>query len=451
MWHGETGIKRIMKIAVPVIINSSTFTIMTFVDRKFLLHYSVEAFSAAAPAGMLAFSAIAFFFGALTFVNNLVAQYFGAERYSSVGKALWAGIYLSVISYVLVLPLLLLAPWFFSHLGHDPAVVPLEINYFSILHAGSIFLLLTNALSSLFNGIGKTYIVMIVGVVATLLNIPLDYFMIFGFGNVAGMGIEGAAIATVLAQAFSFFAYLAISLLPKYRQTFHLLRWHFDRKEFYRLLKFGIPSGVQLILVHFGFTFFLLMAGRLGTDTQAATNAAWSMDNLLFMPIFGSHIGTAILAGQLIGAGKIDLIPKLMRNALILVMVYVFPMSMAFFFFPQWSLAPLLAGISGDAYDRVFNLARYYLVFVAFYAYFDALGMTVQGVLKAAGDTKMSMYIGFICSFGCMVIPCYFFAVVYQFPGSYLWGAATAYVFLNFILSYARYRHGGWKKLKVIE
>lgn len=451
MWSGETGIKRIMKIAVPVIINSSTFTVMTFVDRKFLLHHSVEAFSAAAPAGMLAFSAIAFFFGALTFVNNLVAQYFGAERFHSVGKALWAGMYGAVISYLLVLPLLLLAPWFFSVLGHDPVVADLEVSYFSILHAGSIFLLLTNVLSSLFNGVGKTYVVMIVGVFATLLNIPLDYVMIFGMGSFAGWGIEGAALATVLAQAFSVCCYAGLCLLPKYRDTFSLQRWHFDVREFKRLLRFGLPSGVQLVLVHFGFTFFLLMAGRLGTDTQAATNAAWSMDNLLFMPIFGSHIGTAILAGQLIGAGKLHLIPHLMRNALILVLIYVFPMSLGFFFFPEWSLAPLLAGISGDAYQRVFSLARHYLIFVAFYAYFDALGMTVQGVLKAAGDTKMSMYIGFICSFGCMVIPCYFFAVVFELSGSYLWGAATAYVFLNFFLSYARYRHGGWKNLKVIE
>lgn len=451
MWQGETGIKRIMKIAVPVIINSSTFTIMTFVDRKFLLHHSLEEFTAAAPAGMLGFSAVAFFFGILTFVNNLVAQYFGAERYSSVGRALWAGIYLALISYVIVLPLLALAPWFFHSIGHDPAIVPLEVTYFRIIHAGSIFLLLTSVLSSLFNGIGRTYIVMIVGVLATLLNVPLDYLMIFGMGSFKGMGIEGAALATVIAQAFSFFAYLAIALRKHYRVTFNLFKYKFDLKELRRLLRFGLPSGMQLILVHFGFTFFLLMAGRLGTDTQAATNAAWSMDNLLFMPIFGSYIGTSILAGQLLGAGKIEMIPSLMRNALILVLLYVFPMSMGFFFFPEWSLAPLLAGISGDDYNRVFALAKHYLVFVAFYAYFDAMGMTVQGVLKAAGDTKMSMYIGFICSFGCMIVPSYIFAVVYKFSGSYLWCAATAYVFMNFVLSYARYRHGGWKYHKVIE
>ncbi|MCK5883127.1 MAG: MATE family efflux transporter [Bacteriovoracaceae bacterium] len=450
MWSGEAGIKRIMQVAVPVVINSSSFTVMAFIDRKFLLLHSFDSFSASAPAGMLAFSFIAFFFGTVTFSNSLIAQYFGAGRPTQVGRVLWQGIYCALASYFLVLPAAFFAPEIFSFVGHSPGVQVEESIYFSIIHAGSIFLLLTTVLSSLFNGIGRTQVVMWVGLGATFLNIPLDYLLIFGGLGIPALGIKGAAIATVIAQAFGVILYLILLTRPKVVSIYGLRKMAFHSQEFLKLLKFGIPSGIQLIIIHFGFTFFLLMAGRLGEDVLAASNAAWSMDNLIFMPIFGCHIATSVLAGQLIGAKKWELLNQLTRNAFLVSMIYVFPASMIFLFAPEFGLAPLLSGASGDDYTRVMDLAKVYIRFVAFYAFFDATGMTIQGVLKGAGDTSFIMYTGLFCSIVFMVIPCYLIATVFHADGSYLWLCATLYVLFTGVISLARYLQGGWRNKSLV-
>ncbi len=450
MWNGEAGIKRIMKIAVPVIINSSSFTVMTFIDRKFLLLYSFDAFRASAPAGMLAFSFVSFFFGTATFVNSMVAQYYGAEKYSSVGKALWQGIYWSLLSYLIVLPAIFFATDIFGVVGHAPGVQANETIYFSIIHSGSIFLLLSTVLSSLFNGIGRTQVVMWVGILTTLLNIPLDYWFIFGGLGLPAMGIKGAAIATIMAQGFAAFSYIFLISRKAIREKYFLGSVAFVKKEFLRLLKYGIPSGIQLVVIHFGFTFFLLMAGRLGKDVLAATNAAWSMDNLMFMPIFGCHIGTSILAGQLIGAKRYDSINSLARNSFFVSMLYVAPVAFIFLTMPELGLAPLLSGASGDEYLRVMDLAKVYIKFVAFYAFFDATGMTIQGILKGAGDTRFIMYTALFCSLTFMVVPCYLIASVYKGSGAYLWLCATLYVFFTAVFSLGRFLRGGWRNKSLV-
>ena len=80
-------------MAFPLILSSSSFTIMMFVDRKFLVMYSENAFAAASPAGMLSFCCLSLFFGITSYVNTFVAQYVGASKNEMVGVSIWQGFY----------------------------------------------------------------------------------------------------------------------------------------------------------------------------------------------------------------------------------------------------------------------------------------------------------------------------------------------------------------------
>ena len=114
------------------------------------------------------------------------------------------------------------------------------------------------------------------------MNIVLDYVMIFGRRGFPEMGIEGAALATVIASAFAVAVYVLLLGRRGTRRdvTGRCAGWRFDRALFGRLMRFGLPSGVQFFLDMAGFTFFLLFLGRLGTEpsrprTSPSTSTRW--------------------------------------------------------------------------------------------------------------------------------------------------------------------------------
>ena len=287
-WKGDGGAKNALNIAIPLIMATSSFTIMQFVDRKFLLIYDQNAFAAAVPAGMASFCLISFFFGTATYINTFVAQYVGAKKNHMVGKAIWQAIYFCLMGWMIMLPFWFLAPTIFKMASHAPAVCDLEIKYFRILTIGSGFVLLNVTLSSFFSGRGKTYTVMWIRIISLVLNVPLDYAMIFGKFGFPQMGIIGAACATVIATGFTTVMFSLMVFSAKNNKIFSTISgWRFDKIIFKRLVNFGFPNGIQFFINIFAFSFFLIMVGRLGSNALAASNAVWSLHLLAYLPMIG--------------------------------------------------------------------------------------------------------------------------------------------------------------------
>ena len=196
-WRRPCGGRDVVALALPLVISTMSFTVMTFIDRMFLTWYSIDAVAAAMPAAMLQFTLISFPLGVATYVNTFVAQYEGAGRPRQIGPVVWQGVWIGLVAAVLLLLTAPLAPLYFEHAGHDPDVVVEETTYYSVLIFGSGAIILAGTLSSFFTGRGATRVVMAVDTTAAALNGLLAYLWIFGHGGFPRAGIAGAGAATV--------------------------------------------------------------------------------------------------------------------------------------------------------------------------------------------------------------------------------------------------------------
>jgi MATE family multidrug resistance protein len=226
----------------------------------------------------------------------------------------------------------------------------------------------------------------------------------------------------------------------------------FDKELFVRLMRFGLPSGVQIFLEIFGFSFFIQMLGRLGDLELAASNITLSIENVAFLPMVGFHIGTATLVGQAIGRGCPEDGVYSTTSALHITLAYMTIITAIFVFIPKPLLFLFKANqYTPEQYTAIADLAVVLMRFVAIFCFFDALNLVFSGAIKGAGDTRFIMWSVAALSFGVMIVPVYL-AVEFLGAGIYaVWTLATCYACALGLAFMLRYLRGKWKKIQVIE
>lgn len=451
-WACEAGYRSVLSIAVPLILSTGAWSILHFVDRMFLTWYSPEAIAAAMPAGMLNFTIMSLFLGTAGYVTTFVAQYHGSGQHQRIGPVLWQGIYIAVAGGILHLLLIPLAGPIFRFVGHEPLVQEYEIVYFQVLCVGATPAIASSAIAGFFSGRGKAWPVMWVNVLATALNIIMDYALIFGKWGLPELGMKGAAIATVLSACFSFAIYLVLFSRSGHESRYYTLRgWMFERPLFLRLMYFGFPSGVQFFLGMAGFTAFILLVGRLGTMELAATNIAFNINNLAFMPMIGFGMAVSVLVGQYLGKDRPDLAQRSVYSSFHLTFLYMASVAAAYLFVPNIFINPFASQADPASFAAIRKTTLILLRFVAIYSLFDALNIVFASAIKGAGDTRFVMFMIAIVSSLALVVPSYIALVLLEAGIYTAWTIASVYVSILGLVFLFRFLGGKWKSMRVIE
>jgi len=453
-WLINQRYRQVISICLPLVIGMSATTIMEFTDRVFLSNYSLEAISAATPAGITAYLFMAFFGGIGGYVTVFIAQYHGSGQEEEIGSVLWQGIYFCLISWAL----LSLVAWFlttpfFQFVGHEPTVRVLEEVYFRILCYGAVFHVGIQTLGSFFSGRGLTRPVMAVNIIAMVINIPLDYALIYGVGIIPEMGIAGAGIATISSSGVSVAILLFLIFNKIHIRRFNLLgNRRYNHEVFKRLLRFGVPGSMQFSLDILAFTIFILVVGRIGTVELAATNIVIAVNAIAFMPSMGVSQGISILVGQALGKGRPELARYATWSAIHLLLAYILMVDLVFIFTPETVLALFIPQSSvASQYGPVLETSTNLMRIVACYLFFDALYMVFSGVLRGAGDTRFIMWSVCLASIFCFVVPLIAGIEFFDRGIYYSWGCVLFFIFSLFTVSTSRYRAGKWTSMLVIE
>ncbi|MCP4624919.1 MAG: MATE family efflux transporter [bacterium] len=452
-WSRPNGYRKVMAISLPLVASMGSITVMQFTDRIFLANYSVDAITAALPAGIASFTSTSFFLGVVNYTNAFVAQYTGAKAFNRVGAAVWQGIYFSILAAVLLASLVSISGNLFDLIGHSPHIRSLEVAYFNILTLGAGLSVLGSAMACFYTGRGLTWTVMLVHMAGAAVNIPLDYCLINGIGPFPELGIAGAAIATVTSSAIIALLLGILIFSPANRIRFDTWKNRaLDKALFGRLMRFGLPSGIQFFLEIFGFTFFIQMLGRLGDLELAASNIVLSIETLAFLPMVGFHIGNATLVGQAIGRGCPEEGVYSTTSALHITLAYMMVIAAVFVFLPEPLLYLFKANhYSPEQYAEIMDLGVILMRFVAIFCFFDALNLIFSGAIKGAGDTRFIMWTIGALSFGVMIIPVYLAVEVIEAGIYTAWALASFYACTLGLAFMFRYRQGKWKKMRVIE
>lgn len=447
------GFREVLSVAVPLILSTASLTLMLFVDRVFLSWYSQAAVAASAPGGIMYFTICSLFAGTAQYVNTLVAQHHGAGDKPACGRAVWQGIWFSLISVPLILACIGLGDPIFSWSGHGERVSELEKEFFSILMVGGTLLPLNASLSSFFSGRGRTMVVLWGNLAGNVANAILDYCLIFGNFGFPEMGIRGAGIATALTGAIPVIYWGSLFLSRKYQAGYKTREGCvLDKRLFLKLIRYGVPAGLQFFLDVSAFTAFVFLVGRLGEVDLAATNIVLSIELLSFLPMVGMSIATATLVGEYVGRNQPSVAEKSVRSALKLALAYTGILAALYTTMPDVFLDVFR---SRERPDMEFTLIAgkgiVLLRLVAIYALFDTVFIIYCGALKGAGDTRFAMwaqvFMGWV-----VFVPPVFLIVEYWHQGLYAaWIWLMVYVTLLGLVFWWRFKSGHWKKLCMVE
>jgi MATE family multidrug resistance protein len=440
-----------LSLGLPLILSMMSVTIQHFVDRIFLTWWSAEAVAGVTSAGFAIWVLTGLFNGTAEYATPFVSQYVGAKREERIGAVVYQACYFAVLAGLAGWALSYFVTPFFDAVGHAPSMRVHQIDYARIMLRGTFPVVLMVAFSTYFAGRGKTRVVLGVTVVATAVNVVLDWALIFGKFGFEAMGTVGAAYATIISQVIGALVYLALILRSPERMAHGFLNFRFEPKVFGRLLKLGVPSGLQPSLEILAFTLFMFVIGSVGVAPLAATSIAFNLNSLVFLPAVGLSYGVSTLVARYLGMQRPALADRAIKSGLVISQAYMLVCGSVYLLFPHILLAPYAVGADPATFPEVSAIATVLLRFVAFYSIFDMVNLVCAGGLKGAGDTRFPMLATVLISWFAMLLPTWWFCVRGGHGVYVAWIFATLYVVILGIVLFVRYRKGAWKSLRVIE
>lgn len=448
--HSVLGeLNEVISLSLPIIVTMGSHTLMQFVDTLMVGRYGENELAASVSGGLTFFIIGAFIIGVVGITNTFVSQSLGRGQLSECGIYTAHAVYVGLAAQVLILPLIAVAPSIFTFYGHDSRVAELEVTFFRALSFRLGGLGMVVAISGFFQGIGRPVIPMIAGIVANVLNIALDYGLIYGHGGLPRWGLLGSGIATTTATYLEALLLLGIYLRPAFNARYNTRRWRpFEWKKAWQILRIGAGSGVTFALDLASWTIFIaFFLGRLGRSVLAAQGAASELMHLSFMPAVGLNIGVTTLVGRYIGQGDIPAAKRRAYLGMACACAYMTAMGALFFIFRR----PLI-DLFAKAPDPEYTHAGVIIIsYVALFQFSDAIGILSSGALRGAGDTKFPAIVQVITAW------LFFLPLVYYLGKPEVWGlhgawiGATIYIWIYDAVLFWRFVSERWRRINIFE
>lgn len=440
--------KQLLTLAWPVILARATQSIVGFCDALMVTPLGEAALAAVTTGALDVLTFVMLPMGICFILQSFSSQLRGrgdlvsARRYADYGLVV-AG--LSILPVLAILPVL--GP-LLNLVDYAPDVRQGMETYLTIRLLSVPFIIGTEALNNWYGGLGNTRIAMFVGVAVLVLNIWLNYALIEPRFGLPGYGVAGAAIASTISSGFGYLVIQSCLWLGVGHDTPRFSRG-FSFAELRRMLRFGTPNGLNFFLEFSAFALFInVVVGHLGTTVLAAFNIVFQWSSLAFMPALGVASAGAILTGEAIGQGKPERVSPLTKLTLRYSVGWMFSVGILYLLFPRFFIS--LFASSGEQSRELFEIGALMLALSGLWQVFDAIGLTMTEILRAAGDTTWPMIARIILAW--FVFTPIAWTLVLFFDG----GPTTLMVSVIFyiaavaaVLSY-RYRTGAWKKIALL-
>lgn len=446
----------VLRVAIPLMISTGTFSLVLFADRTLLLWYKDGTqMSAAMAAGNLYWTLTCLPMGIASLTGAIVAQYVGSGQEKQVGRFLWQVIWFALAMSPLFLFFAWLAPWLFRASGQPAELIASEAMYLRILMVGAAGTVVETGLSGFFSGIQRTRIIMWASVATAIVNVALDVWFIFGGLGIPALGIAGAGLATVIAFWLKALIYASILLGPVFNTRFqirHGLGW--EPKMLLKLLYFGFPAGLQYFTEAGIFTLIVLQIGQLGDVPLRATTMAINFNMIAFIPLVGVSIAASVLVGHHLTSRGVAGAIVATRAALTIAIGYSLLWAPWYVFAPDVLLSFYRIGQSDPETVKAIATARVLLQFVAVYLLFDSVQIILTGALRGAGDTWFVLGSAISATMTAMLVGVSGVHLATQAfgvqPLHWWWAIITLWVLLLAAVMTARYRSGRWQSMRMV-
>lgn len=459
----ETNLqKSTLKLALPAIGEMLMQTLLGFADMSMVGSLGAAAIAAVGLSDMPMMTAMSFFASISVGTTALVARAIGARKQEEANNVARQSFILSMImSAIFVVFGLILATPIVKLMGAEPDVIPVSASYFRINAFGFPFMIVTMVMNGVLRGGGDTKTPMYINGLSNIVNIVGNFFLIYQSRTVdinipfinknislfipgAGLGVDGAGIATTFSR-FVGFSIIMIILIKgsKFLRINFKEKFNIDTQIIKRIFNIGIPAAIEQFLMRFGQLLFSRIVSSLGTVTFAAHRITMTAESLSFNAGFGFALAATTLVGQYLGAEKPKLAQKsgfiaVKMGAILMAFVGVF-----FFIWPDYFLMIFTRD------KEILGMARTCLRVVAISQPFLAAVMGFSGALRGAGDTRRVLVITLTGIWGIRLLFTYVFVVILGWGLLGAWVAMSLDLIARGILYFFIFREGKWKYIKV--
>ncbi|MEK5641575.1 MULTISPECIES: MATE family efflux transporter [Paenibacillus] len=424
-------IKIILSLGLPAMIENLLQTIVGFVDTLFVSKLGLNEVTAVGVTNAILAVYLAVFLAMGIGTSSLIAKSVGAgdldkakaiARQSSFISAI-LGIIFGVITFFFAQPLLQI-------MGAEPYVLASGVVYFRIVAVPSIFISLMTIFGSILRAAGDTKTPMKVGLWINLLHVILDYILIFGLAGLPGMGIAGAAWATVLVRLVGsvvLFMYIRKSKLSfplKMSAGHHTLP----------LLQLSVPAVAERLIMRFGQVLYFGLIVRVGTEVYAAHTIAGNIEIFSYMPGYGLAVAATTLVGQYLGANRREDAYQFGLLTTGIAVIFMSFVGILLFVF-----SPVAATWFTDETNAI-RMVTTALRIDAFAQPFLAIGLVLAGALQGAGDTKSPMYSTAIGMWLIRVVGVYVLSIHFNLGIAGVWLSIAIDLFVRAIYLFIQFR-----------
>jgi len=431
----------VQKIAIPIIVQQLMFSGLNMLGVILIGQKGDASVAAVGLAGQIAFLLNLVHFGIISGAAMFTAQFWGKRDIPNLRRVLGLCLILAICASFIFFTLSQLFPSQILHIySKDPVVIELGTGYIRTFSWTFLFFGITFSYALVMRSTGDVKTPTVISVGALLISTFLSYSLIFGRFGLPELGIQGAAVAAVIARCIECVTLLLIIYLRKspVAASFRELTG-FDRVFFRRVIKPMLPVILNELFWSLGITTYNIIYGRMGTQSYAAMNIVSTIEQIGFVVFIGISNATSVLVGNRIGSGKEDEAYRYAGRSLGLGIFggMLLGLVLQLVKFPVLSLYKVSPEVVQDA-SRIINV-------VSFFLWVRVNNMTtVVGILRAGGDTRFSLFLDGIIIWIVGVPMAYLGAFVFHFPVYLVYLCAMSEEATKWFLGINRYFSRKW-------
>jgi len=381
----ESEFRQLLTIAVPVVIVQVGLMFMGVVDTLVVGHLSAGALAAVALGNLYVFNVVVVAMGTLMALDPIVAQAVGARDDIGVTRAIQRGVVLAVALSVPTMLVLLPAGPLLTVFRQPPLVIPDAAAFVRISALGMLPFLLFVVMRQSLQAIGRLAPIVWTILAANILNVALNWVLVYGHFGVPPLGVRGSAIATVVSRWAMALGLLALSWRALRHHLVHFDGASFEIAPLWRMTAIGLPIGLQQFLEVSAFAAVGLLMGTFGTEQVASHQIALNMAALTFMVPLGVSAAAAVRVGHAIGAGDAPRSRQAARLSYFLGVGFMCTTAVLFLTLNE-ELARLYTPDQG-----IIAIAALLIPVAGVFQVFDGLQAVGAGVLRGLGDTRVPL------------------------------------------------------------
>lgn len=407
-----------LQLAYPVIIGMIGHTLIGIVDNIMVGKLGSTELAAVSLGNSMIFVAMSLGIGFSTAITPLVSEADAAKDSSKIRSVFHHGLFLCIILGFMLFALVVFAKPIMIALNQPKEVIALALPFVDWVAFSLVPLIIYQGYKQFADGLSMTKVSMYAIVMANILHVIINYFLIYGIWIFPKMGIIGAALGTVISR-IAMVSFMHIMLSRKKELEIYFTNFSFKDIQILMLKKiinFGFPSAMQMLFEVVLFTAAIWLSGCIGKTSQAANQIALSLASMTFMVAMGLSVVSMIRISSLKGKKEYKQLVIVARSLFLL--VFIIEVGFALLFLLLYQTIPhLFLNIENQTQMidnmEVIAIASQLLLVAAIFQISDGIQVVVLGALRGLQDVKIPMYITFVAYW------------IVGFPTSYYLGLET--------------------------